>query len=85
MAWSGEDRRKKDNGSHDLLIRIDANLSNHLEAFRAHADSDKEHFDRLYLQTSGLKKFMNRAIGAIVILMAIPTIVFILKTLGHSS
>lgn len=63
MTWNGEERRGE-NRDHDMLTRIDANLSNFMSRFDEHTVSDKEHFDRLYKKTANLQKFLYIAMGA---------------------
>ena len=44
MLHENEDRRKT-GADHDLLIRIDQNLTNFIQQFNEHEDKDKEKFD----------------------------------------
>lgn len=62
--WNEEERRQKERDDHDLLTKIDVNLSNFMRRFDEHSESDKEHFDRIYRKTSNLQKFLYMAMGA---------------------
>lgn len=53
---------------HDLLTRIDANLSNFMKRFEDHVAEDKNHFDRLHPKISRLEKFFWMAMGAMTVL-----------------
>jgi len=44
MSWDGTERRKTDCLDHDLLIRIDTNLTNFMDKFIAHVLEDKTAF-----------------------------------------
>lgn len=81
--YKGEDRRRSD-PNHDALIRIEAQLIGFIKTMEKHVVDDDKHFERLYSATSGLKTFMNRAIGAGAILIAVPTIIFLIKLFAQS-
>ena len=51
--WDGEEKRK-DKTYHDLLIRIDANLSNLIEDFKQHKRDDDEKFDGIDFAFKGV-------------------------------
>lgn len=62
--YSGEERRKTER-DHDVLTRIDANLSNFMKRFEDHTQEDKNGFGRLDDRTARLERFMWGAIGII--------------------
>lgn len=66
--YDGEDRRKQERDDHDMLTRIDANLSNFMSRFDAHTKSDDEHLNRLYAKTGNLEKRVWMATGAIIVI-----------------
>jgi len=72
MTWQGDNRRKEErpNGGkdHDLLIRIDQNLSNFMIRFNDHVEDDQSNFETLYKRTGNLQKFMWLLLGALSIL-----------------
>ena len=72
MAWDGDERRRKGrpngNGDHDVLIRIDANLSNFMKRFDSHEVLDDRRFDGLFKRTAGLQRFMWLLMGAFAII-----------------
>lgn len=64
MSWDGEERRSESR-DHDLLTKIDANLSNFMSRFDEHKQSDKEDFNRLYAEQGLLKKYLYMGLGVI--------------------
>lgn len=72
MVWEGDERRQKPRPSgcddHDLLTRIDVNLSNFMKRFDQHEELDDKRFDGLFKRTSGLQKFMWLLMGAFILL-----------------
>ena len=62
--WDGEERRSTTR-DHDLLTKIDANLSNFMSRFEEHKKEDGEHFDRLYVGQSMLKKYLYMGLGVL--------------------
>lgn len=44
--WDGKDRRRE-NRDHDVLTRIDVNLSNFMTRFEEHTVDDKSSFDKM--------------------------------------
>lgn len=73
-AWDGEERRSEDR-SHDLLIRVDTNLSNFMQRFEEHTEMDQKHFERIYPAISDLKSFMWKWTGAIAAIGAMTAMV----------
>ena len=77
MTWDGRDRRHKDrpngNGDHDLLTRIDANLSNFMQRFDAHEELDDKRFSGLFKRTDSLQRFMWLLMGAFAIIQFLAT------------
>ena len=67
MDWHGEERRNPDN-DHDVLTRIDANLSNFMRQFDAHAKEDLEYFHKLNARIEKAEKFIYIALGGIAVL-----------------
>ena len=65
MAYDENDRSdsKED---HDLLIRIDQNVQNFIEAFHAHIIKDEDTFKKLDEQASRLQRGYWIAIGIII-------------------
>lgn len=71
--WDGKDRRKdnaRHNNDHDVLTRIDANLSNFMRRFDDHAAEDVNNFtginnkaDKIEDRLSKVEKVMWTAIG----------------------
>lgn len=66
--WDGKDRRHEERNesddSHDLVVRIDTNLSNFMKRFEEHTKDDKESFDKIDARTSRLEKFFYGVVGA---------------------
>ena len=58
-SWDGDERRK-DKSYHDLLIRIDANLSNLIEDFKQHKRDDNEKFDGIDVAFRGVDNRVKR-------------------------
>ena len=74
LAMSEWDKKERRNGGqpggnkdHDLLTRIDVNLSNFMSRFDVHTKDDDKKFDALFKRTSTLQKFMWLITGAVVI------------------
>lgn len=70
--WEGEERRDKER-DHDVLTRIDANLSNFMRRFDDHVEDDMGKFKRLTDDVSELKKYLFMGLGIIAF------VVFIVK------
>lgn len=70
--WEGHERRKAQrphgNGDHDLLTRIDVNLSNFMKRFDKHEEIDDVRFDSLFKKTSGHQKFQWLLAGGFIVL-----------------
>lgn len=64
--YDGEDRRINGKRDHDLLTRIDVNVSALMESFDNHVDDDEKSFTRLDERTSRLEKFMWVTVGIVV-------------------
>ena len=62
--WDGRERRGE-NRDHDLLTKIDTNLSNFMSRFEEHKKDDEEHFNRLYVGQAFLKKYLYMGLGVI--------------------
>ena len=60
-----DEMRSQSVTDHDMLTRIDANLSNFMRRFDDHAQSDEENFERLYRKVGFLQKALWIATGAV--------------------
>lgn len=69
--WDGDERRKFDRTDHDVLTRIDVNLSNFMKRFDEHVLEDNGHFDRLYKKTSATNKYIWMAMGGMTVIIFI--------------
>lgn len=74
MIWDGEERRNGKSTDHDLLTRIDVNLSNFIKAFDNHIIDDDIRFNDLKEQLKENNKniqFLNNRywmiIGALIL------------------
>lgn len=65
---SETDRREDKRDDHDLLTKIDANLSNFMRRFEDHAEDDRKNFQRLYDRTSWMQKIVLMGLGALALL-----------------
>lgn len=78
MTWDGRERRKKPRvdgeGDHDLLIRIDANLSNFMRRFEDHERDDNRRFTEIFLEQNALKKFAWLLTGAFILSQVLITL-----------
>lgn len=67
--WNGDERRKEgrpySNESHDMLIRIDQNLSNFMKRFDEHVIDDNKHFDRLYSIVGKNRWYIAMGLGGV--------------------
>jgi len=62
--FQGDERRQAKRDDHDVLTRIDANLSNFMSRFEMHVEEDKNLFDKIDARTARLEKFFWGLIGA---------------------
>lgn len=72
--WEGKDRRMTTN-DHDVLTRIDANLSNHMRRFDNHATEFSAHilkdaadFKEMNLKMDNINRFIWMSLGAAVVI-----------------
>lgn len=67
MSWDGKtERRQMGQEDHDLLTRIDANLSNHIDNMNNHVTDDSEHFNKLDKDVAWIIKVMYGGVGVYV-------------------
>lgn len=59
------EREGQDRKDHDLLTRIDANLSGFMQKFESHTQEDKAHLDRLYDRTARIERIVWMGLGVI--------------------
>lgn len=64
MSWDGENRRELPDG-HDLLIRIDANLTNHIAVVAKHVIDDEVRFSKIDKDLVFHNKLLYGALGII--------------------
>ena len=64
-SWDGNDRRRNNSEDHDLLIKIDNNLSNHIELVQTHIEDDKEKFNKLDADLAWMRKILYAALGIV--------------------
>ena len=77
--WDGLDRRK-DGGDHDLLIRIDQNLTNHISRMNIHFIEDEKNFGEVNKRLGVVESWLWRGLGAIgVIVFAMKVIPLLIK------
>jgi len=50
---------------HDLLTKIDANLSNHMELVKAHVIDDKVRFEKLDADLGWVRKILYGCVGIV--------------------
>lgn len=65
--WGGEERRKSVR-DHDVLTRIDANLSNFLNRFEVHINEDANQFKELKEEVKSNQKYILLGIGGICVI-----------------
>ena len=65
MNYEGTERRVNKRYEHDLLIRIDANLTNFLDRFEKHEKADNEIYVGFGKRISLLEKAVWTFIGAV--------------------
>ena len=63
--WNGDERRSK-SLDHDLLIRIDSNLSNFMRVFAVHEKKDDETFAEIDRRLKTLEKVFYGVSGIFV-------------------
>lgn len=68
MSWDGEERRDKDRDDHDLLTKIDTNLSNFMSRFKEHTEKDEKSFDTLENDVGSLKRYVYICMGGLIVL-----------------
>ena len=67
--WDGKDRRKEEKDQdHDVLTRIDTNLSNFMIQFEKHVDQDTSDFKDLRESLEVLKRYVYIGIGGTIVL-----------------
>jgi len=67
-GWEGTERRKGGTKDHDLLIRIDANVTTFMDQFDKHEADNKLDFKTLFSRTGTTQKFMWLIAGALAIM-----------------
>ena len=77
--WEGEERRKNGGRDHDLLIRIEQNLFNFLNAFEAHIKSDDIYFVEQNKRLKSLERYCWLGIGGLGVLQVVITIYLAIK------
>lgn len=70
--WNDGDRKLVDR-DHDLLTKIDANLTNFMKRFDEHATEDRSNFEKHDVRITRLEKYGAMAVGALAILQYILT------------
>lgn len=64
--WEGIERRKvTTNAGHDLLTRIDANLSNHIKLVETHIEDDKIEFGKINNKLEWQQKLIYGGVGIV--------------------
>lgn len=63
--WNGEDRRESKD--HDLLTRIDANLTNFMSEFKDHTAEDKKSFEEIRKEQDVIKKYLYLFLGGLIV------------------
>ena len=67
-GWDGPERRNGGSRDHDLLIRIDANVTTFMERFDKHELDNKADFKTLFVRTGTIQKFMWLIVGALTLM-----------------
>lgn len=67
MNWDGDERRTNGKKDHDLLIKIDSNLTNFIHNFDNHIKADEESFKSQDGRIKSLEKAYWMGVGIIVI------------------
>lgn len=82
QEWDGNERRRISR-EHDLLIRMDQNLSNHMKRVEEHFDDDKESFskinenvEKLGIRTGRLENLWARIAGGLAVLIFLVEFLF---------
>ena len=75
MTWDGRERRKMNTDDHDLLIKIDANLSNHFEVMETHMLDDKVAFKKINEDMEWVKKVLYGGVGIIIFIELLAKVV----------
>jgi len=65
-SWDGGDRRKNGQEDHDLLIEINTNVKNFMQAFEAHLIQDARDFEKQNLRIGYLEKVFYCCTGIII-------------------
>lgn len=68
--WKGEERRDNER-DHDVLTRIDANLSNFMKRFEEHAADDEKNFQNLFDRMGKIERIVWMAIGGGTLLVGV--------------
>lgn len=63
--YDGPERRHVNPHDHDLLTRIDANLSNHISLVETHIQDDKTHFKKIDDDLGWIRKILYGGLGVI--------------------
>ena len=63
-SWQGEERRASC-ADHDLLIKIDTNLTNFMGRFERHEEFDNTRFERLFRVSNWNQKVVWVILGAV--------------------
>lgn len=71
MTWDGKERRKVTDNDHDILIRIDANLTNHINLVSRHVQEDEDRFSKVEKDLQFHNKIVYGALGVIVFLQIV--------------
>lgn len=78
MVWDGIDRRHDDSrsGDHDVLTRIDANLSNFMRRFDDHTQDDIKNFTKIDVKANVIEERIGRLEKALWVAVGGATIIF---------
>ena len=76
--WNGEERRKFIREDHDVLTRIDVNLSNFMIRFDDHVKGNAEDFMVVKKRLGIVERYIWIAIGGLIVLE------FVLKLVAHA-
>lgn len=66
-SWDGKDRRKLSSEDHDMLTRVDANLTNLVNTFMNHIASDEKKFSDIHQRLKILERAYYIAVGVIIV------------------
>ena len=75
--YDGEERRSRDR-DHDVLTRIDVNLSNFMSRFKEHVKGNNDDFISVKTRLGRVEKWFWMGLGAFVVLQ------FLFKIIAHS-